>query len=79
MLAIDTSALVAIMLGEPNALALRQRIAAELPGHRAMSVVSYLETGAVIAGRRTGDPPSSKRRTRLQAQPHSQPKPHVGA
>jgi len=56
MLVIDTSALVAIMLGEPSAFALRQRIAAEPHSQRVMSVVSYLETGTVIAGRRAPDP-----------------------
>lgn len=56
MLVIDTSALVAIILGEPSALALRQRIAAEPHSQRVMSVVSYLETGTVIAGRRAPDP-----------------------
>lgn len=56
MLVIDTSAFVAIMLGEPGALALRQRIAAEPQGERVMSAASYLEAGTVIAGRRVGEP-----------------------
>jgi ribonuclease VapC len=44
---------VAILFGEPSAAALLARLAA-FP-ERLMSVVNYVETGTVLAGRRQGD------------------------
>ncbi len=45
--------MVAILFGEPSAAALLARLAA-FP-ERLMSVVNYVETGTVLAGRRQGD------------------------
>jgi ribonuclease VapC len=59
VIVIDSSAIVAILWNEPQADALAERIAAEPAGARRMSVASYLEVGAVLAGRRV--------RERLQA------------
>ncbi|HEY0282188.1 MAG TPA: type II toxin-antitoxin system VapC family toxin [Rhizomicrobium sp.] len=56
MIVIDSSAIVAILRAEPAADALTKRIAKEPPGARLMSVASYLETGAVLAGRRKEKP-----------------------
>jgi ribonuclease VapC len=56
MIVIDSSAIVAILRAEPAANALVKRIAKEPPGARLMSVASYLETGAVLAGRRKENP-----------------------
>ncbi len=56
MIVVDTSALIAILFGEPSARALSQRIAAEPLDGRVMSVASYLEAGTVMAGRRTRRP-----------------------
>lgn len=56
MIVIDTSALIAILFGEPAARALSTRIAAEPAGERVMSVASYLEAGTVMAGRRASRP-----------------------
>jgi ribonuclease VapC len=50
MIVIDSSAVVAILFGEPLAAALLARLAAD--PDRVMSVASYLETGTVLAGRR---------------------------
>jgi ribonuclease VapC len=50
MIVVDSSAVVAILFGEPSAAALLARLAADLD--RVMSVASYLETGTVLAGRR---------------------------
>jgi ribonuclease VapC len=55
VIVIDSSAIVAIFMGEPQADALVLRIAAEPAGDRRMSVASYLEVGSVLAGRRSGD------------------------
>ncbi len=52
-LVVDSSAVVAILFGEPTATALLTRLAAD--PNRLMSVVSYVETGTVLAGRRHGD------------------------
>ena len=54
MIVIDSSAVVAIILKEPPAEALTKRIAQE--GTRRMSTASYLETGAVLAGRSATTP-----------------------
>ncbi len=50
MIVVDSSAVVAILFGEPPAAALLARLAAD-PDRR-MSVASYVETGTVLAGRR---------------------------
>jgi ribonuclease VapC len=54
VIAVDSSALIAILFGEPQAEALVERLA-KAPERR-LSVVSYVETGTVIAGRMRGDP-----------------------
>ena len=51
MIVIDTSAVVAIIVGEPQAEALSERIVEEGNGARSMSTASYLEAGTVLAGR----------------------------
>ncbi|HXC54656.1 MAG TPA: type II toxin-antitoxin system VapC family toxin [Rhizomicrobium sp.] len=51
MIVIDPSAILAVLLGEPHAAALVARIESERPGVRYLSAASYLEAGAVIAGR----------------------------
>lgn len=53
MIVIDSSAVVAILFGEPSAPALLARLAAD--PDRVMSVASYVETGTVLAGRRHSD------------------------
>jgi len=55
VIAIDSSAIVAILRNEPEADALAERIAREPKGERRMSAASYLEIGSVLAGRTTGD------------------------
>jgi ribonuclease VapC len=52
LLVVDSSAVVAILFGEPSAAALLARLAAY--PERLMSVVNYVETGTVLAGRRHG-------------------------
>jgi len=47
---VDSSAVVAILFGEPSARALLSRLAAA--PRRLMSVANYVETGTVLAGRR---------------------------
>lgn len=56
MLVIDSSAIVAMMLDEPGADALAQRLALEPRGARVISAANYVEAGTVLAGRRR-DPP----------------------
>jgi ribonuclease VapC len=53
VIVVDSSAVVAILFGEPAAEALLARLA--LDSDRVMSVASYLETGTVLAGRRQSD------------------------
>ena len=53
MIVVDSSAVVAILFGEPAAAALLARLAAD--PDRVMSVASYVETGTVLAGRRLSD------------------------
>lgn len=55
MIVVDSSAVVAILFGEPTAQALLARLAAD--PDRLMSVASYVETGTVLAGRRHSDRP----------------------
>ncbi len=50
MIVVDSSAVVAIVFGEPAAPALLARLAADPDA--IMSVASYVETGTVLAGRR---------------------------
>ena len=52
MIVVDSSAVVAMMLGEPKAGALAARLAQAPPGVRPMSVANYVEAGTVLAGRR---------------------------
>jgi ribonuclease VapC len=51
MIVIDSSAVIAIILGEPQADILANRIEKERAGARGMSTATYLETGTVLAGR----------------------------
>jgi ribonuclease VapC len=53
MIIVDSSAIVAILFGEPMAAALLQCLATDQ--NKVMSVASYVETGAVLAGRRRTD------------------------
>ena len=53
MIVVDSSAVVAILFGEPAAAALLARLAAD--PDRVMSAASYVETGTVLAGRRLSD------------------------
>ena len=53
MIVVDSSAVVAILFGEPSAPKLLARLAADRD--RVMSVANYVETGTVLAGRRTRD------------------------
>ena len=53
MIVVDSSAVIAILFGEPQAEALLARLA--MDPDRVMSVASYLETGTVLAGRRQSD------------------------
>jgi ribonuclease VapC len=53
MIVVDSSAVVAIMFGEPSAPLLLARLAAD--PDRVISVASYVETGIVLAGRRHSD------------------------
>lgn len=49
MIVVDSSAVLAILFGEPAAEALLDRLLAD--PQRIMSVASYVETGTVLAGR----------------------------
>jgi ribonuclease VapC len=53
MIVIDSSAVVAILFGEPKAEVLLARLAVD--PDRLMSVASYLETGTLLVGRRQSD------------------------
>ena len=53
MIVVDSSAVVAILFGEATAAALLDRLLAD--PQRIMSVASYVETGAVLAGRQRRD------------------------
>ena len=52
MLVIDSSALIAILLGEPAANDLANRISAEADRDYRMSAPTYVEAGTVLAARR---------------------------
>ncbi|MEQ1864855.1 MAG: type II toxin-antitoxin system VapC family toxin [Micropepsaceae bacterium] len=51
MIVVDSSAVVAMMLGETGAANLAARLAGEPAGSRLMSVANYVEAGTVLAGR----------------------------
>jgi ribonuclease VapC len=53
VIVVDSSALIAMLFGEPQAAALAGRLAED--SERLMSVASYLEAGTVLAGRRRSD------------------------
>jgi ribonuclease VapC len=53
VIVIDSSAVIAILFDEPAAPALAARLASD--PDRIMSIASYLETGTVLAGRRSSD------------------------
>jgi ribonuclease VapC len=53
MIVVDSSAVIAILFGEPSSQALLERLAAD--PDRVISVASYLESGTVLAGRRRSD------------------------
>ncbi len=53
MIVVDSSALIAILFGEPSASALITRMAED--PDRIISAASYLESGTVLAGRRRSD------------------------
>jgi ribonuclease VapC len=55
VIVVDTSAIVAVFHTEASAPALLARIEREKPENRFISTASYLEAGAVFAGRRTKD------------------------
>jgi ribonuclease VapC len=52
VIVVDSSAVVAMMLGEPESGALAVRLAQAPRGERLMSVANYVEAGTVLAGRR---------------------------
>jgi ribonuclease VapC len=51
VIVVDSSAVVAMMLGEPEAGALVVRLAQAPPGERLMSAANYVGAGTVLAGR----------------------------
>ena len=53
MIVVDSSAVIAILFGEPSCEALLTRLAAD--PDRVISVASYLESGTVLAGRRRSE------------------------
>jgi ribonuclease VapC len=55
VIAIDSSAIIALLRDEPEAPAFAARIASEPADERWMSVASYLEVGAVMAGAMADD------------------------
>jgi ribonuclease VapC len=55
MIVVDSSAVAAILFDEASAAELVKRLLSEPPGARRMSTASYLEVGAVMAGRRIGN------------------------
>jgi ribonuclease VapC len=61
VIVIDSSAVIALMFGEPGADRLAERLAQEPVGHRVISVVNYVEAGTVLAGRNLQAPERGKR------------------
>lgn len=53
MIVIDSSAVVAILLGESGSRALVRRLQQSAPDERLMSTANFVETGTVLAGRET--------------------------
>jgi ribonuclease VapC len=53
VIVVDSSAVIAMLFGEPAAQALSARLA--MDPIRVMSIASYVETGTVLAGRRRSD------------------------
>lgn len=53
MIVVDSSAVIAVLFGEPAAAAVAERLAAD--PERVMSVASYVEAGTVLATRRRSD------------------------
>jgi ribonuclease VapC len=53
---IDSSAVIAIVLGEPEQAALLARLLVEPASERVMSTTNYVETGSVLSGRRKSNP-----------------------
>jgi ribonuclease VapC len=53
LIAVDASAIIAMLFGEPDASALVDRLSRD--ADRFISVASYLEAGTVLAGRRRSD------------------------
>lgn len=56
MIVVDSSAVIAMMLGEPDSEALRKRLSEEPVGERVLSVANYVEAATVLAGRQRFDP-----------------------
>jgi ribonuclease VapC len=61
VIVVDTSAVIAMMFGEPQADFLAQRLAASPVGQRRMSVANYVEAGTVLAGRTSSPERAHKR------------------
>jgi len=59
MIVVDSSAVAAIVFGEPSAPELVKRLLVEPAGARKMSTASYVEVGSVLAGRRITDRPAA--------------------
>ena len=53
VIVVDSSAIVAILLGEPSATSLVERLDAD--DERVLSVAGYVETGIVLASRRSSN------------------------
>jgi ribonuclease VapC len=56
VIVVDTSAIVAVLLGEAKSERITKRMEREGPGALLMSAASYLEAGSVLAGRRKERP-----------------------
>jgi ribonuclease VapC len=56
VIVVDTSVIIAVIMGEPFAKRLMGRLLQEPVSERRMSVACYLEAGTVIAGRRPANP-----------------------
>jgi ribonuclease VapC len=53
LIVVDSSAVIAMVFGEPAADRLARRLADERVGQRVISVANYVEAGTVLAGRQT--------------------------
>jgi len=56
VIVVDTSVIIAVVLGEASAKLVMDRLQQEPVGERRMSVACYLEAGTVMAGRRQANP-----------------------